>query len=408
MNSKKMIVALLVALVMIPAAVSAGTISAKKNEQVVEGHTVFAVFERTPQAWAVAGLVRDYGIRVLWFNDQYLVGEEARYPCGGWVFAVPQGAPTPFGVRTSNFGLTTQPATFSAAGRYRVTDPNDFEWHIDSYSYTTSAGSARTWVVPVLNSNIVDNGVDSCQPIVDAPPAGYLDPGLNGYCYSGGQYFDDGAQRCGPVTASCPGIADGYPDPATAPGTSPPVNTVPNGLDPVCDWPRLYNFVIVGYFNHLVRSGTKDHGCDDTAGDGSTCVEGNPDYGADAGDKNGCEEGPYQPDAIQYDCVDEDGAGTGDPHSAADPADDNEGNSHPYNPCACESPRHEHGTARIDLYFSSTFRPPALTGGFSIDDTVGSTAPFHNHQGASAVPNCPPGWINPGGGGYPGAPTPYC
>ncbi len=435
MNTRKLLIALVVALIMVPTFGAATkwskSNSVAQNEQVVEGHTVYTVFEKTNQAWAVAGLVREFEQRVLWFNDQYLVGDVARYPCGGYVFAVPQGAPSPYANNPNH----------QYQHSYRVTDPNDYVWEIDYYTY--GAAPRRAWVVPILNLNVNDNGVDSCQPVVDVPPAGYLDPGLNEKCYSGGQYFDDAQQRCGPVTPDCPGIESGYPDPATAPGTTPPVLTTPNGLTPVCDWPRLYNFLIVGLWNLLgTYDGTKQYGCSDADGDGITNCEDeelapgvdNPDFGDDNEDKNGCEEGPYR-DAheVQYDCIDEDGNPSGDPHSAADPADDNEGNSHAYNPTMCDnngdgvidgsdtdgdgfpddSPcwgaLHEHQTARVDLYFHSTYRPTTpVSRNFVIDDNIGSTAPFHNHAADSGTPTCPPGWINPGAGGYPGAPTPYC
>ncbi len=82
-------------------------------EEVVEGHTVFAVVEkvrfenRTVEAAAVAVLVRERSVSrsnfkgVLWFNDQYLVSPtyvnrtSFRYPCGGSILAVNAGDPDP-------------------------------------------------------------------------------------------------------------------------------------------------------------------------------------------------------------------------------------------------------------------------------------------------------------------------
>ncbi len=451
MDIRRILIALAVALVITPTFAAATQWTADnspgQNEQVVEGHTVYAVFEKSERAWAVAGLVREFEQRVLWFNDQYLVGDVARYPCGGYAYAVPRGDRSPYGSGVS----------YSYGHSYRVTDPNDQVWEIDYYTYTyppqglsaqvnaiiTPPPVFGLWVVPILNLGVSDNGKDSCQPIVDVPPAGYLDPGLNGKCYSGGQYFDDGTQRCGPVTPACPGILDPYPDPATPPGTTPPVYTTPNGLTPVCDWPRMYNFLLVGLWDLLgTEDGIKQYGCSDVDGDGVKNCEDeelapgvdNPDFGDDNEDKNGCEEGPYR-DAheVQYDCIDEDGNPSGDGHSTADPADDNEGNSHAYNPTLCDNngdgvidgadtdgdgfaddtpcwgALHEHETARVDLYYNGNRRPPLpLARVFLIDDTIGSTAPFHNHDADSGTPTCPPGWINPGGGGYPAAPTPYC
>ncbi len=454
MNLKKLLIGLLIAAIVTPAMASATTFSTgPKNEQVVEGHTVFALIEKVKEGWAVAGLVREVTPKVLWFNDQYLVGGEDRYPCGGYVLAVPEGDASPFNEGIDIFALNAAGPSFDYLESYIITDPNDFVWEIDLYRYQYDIETSPTlnlfgsvdslvWVVPILNTNIVDDGSSSCQPIVDAPVAGYLDPGLNAKCYSGGQYFDDGNQRCGPNTASCTGISQAYPDTqdfdgdgVSSPPGGPPVNTVPNGLTPTCDWPRLYNFLLFGYWSDLNGSGgskdvrdgdNKQYGCSDANKDGIVdCTPGSPDFGADNEDKNGCEEGPYAPDTIQYDCMDEDGNGSGDPHTAADPADDNEGNSHAYNPTLCDTDGdgtvgsagdtpcwgelHTHETARLDLYFSSTFRPqePAVKN-YKIMDNVGSAAPFHDHNGAAGTPTCPPGWISPGGGGYPGAPTPYC
>ncbi len=82
-------------------------------EEVVEGHTVFAVIEKarfsnaTIEAAAVAVLVREIRVAteavqsVLWFNDQFLVSPSRngkiyeRYPCGGAVIAVNAGDPDP-------------------------------------------------------------------------------------------------------------------------------------------------------------------------------------------------------------------------------------------------------------------------------------------------------------------------
>ncbi len=89
------------------------------TEQLVEGHTVFAVLEVVEKqtdktvefAAAVAVLVREnVQVKVanrfpgvLWFNDQYLVNpynntrdsQDARYPCGGAVLAVNENDPDP-------------------------------------------------------------------------------------------------------------------------------------------------------------------------------------------------------------------------------------------------------------------------------------------------------------------------
>ncbi len=438
MNAKKILAAALVAVISMPAFVAAEQFDlGPKNEQVVEGHTVFALLEKQRQGTAVAVLVRENQPKVLWFNDQYLVGEEPRYPCGGHVMAVNEGDPDPRDFSDNGAAPNSYPSVQGTSvvmnveyiESYRVVDPNDFAWDIDYYlvNYLVEIPGSNgdplqldrsfpIWAVSILNAGINDDGTSSCQPIVDDPAAGYLDPGLNGMCYSGGQYYDDGAQRCGPVTASCTGIADGYPDPATPPGTSPPVLTTPNGLTPVCDWPRLYNAVLFMFWEDLyVNDGFKEYGCSDADGDGVTdCSVGSADFGADNEDKNGCEEGPTDADEIQYDCVD-------DPLTADD---DNEGNSHAYNPTLCDTngdgvigagdtpcwgELHTHETARIDIYFDSEKRPPVSpVRNYVLFDTVGSAAPFHDHQGAGGTPTCPPGWINPGGGGYPGAPTPYC
>ncbi len=431
MNAKKILAAALVAIVALPAFVAAEQFEVgPKNEQVVEGHTVFALLENVRQGTAVAVLVRENQPKVLWFNDQYLVGEEPRYPCGGFVMAVNEGGPDPRSWTGNTYpqtqGLLNVIENVEYIESYRITDPNDFEWTIDKYelSYivqfdpTTFATSGGTdglilgqdrypiWVGSILNSDLTDDGTSSCDPIVDAPTGptagppgsgdGYLDPGLNAHCYSGGQYYDDGAERCGPVTASCPGIANPYP------GSGPA-----NGLTPVCDWPRLYNGLLFMLWEDLtVLDGSKQYGCADTAGDGSTCVEGNPDFGVNNAEKNGCEEGPTDAHEIQYDCVEE---GAPDANE-----DDNEGNSHAYNPTLCDTDGdgvlgsagdtpcwgelHTHETKRIDIYFDSTKRPPQPpVRTYVIDDTVGSEAPFHGHTASCGTPAGPPGWISPGG-----------
>ncbi len=114
MNTKKILAVAAVALVAVPAYAAATQIVLPGvTEEVVEGHTVFAVIEKarftnvTIEAAAVAVLVREREVArenfkgVLWFNDQFLVSpyvsniNSARYPCGGAVIAVNTGDPDP-------------------------------------------------------------------------------------------------------------------------------------------------------------------------------------------------------------------------------------------------------------------------------------------------------------------------
>ncbi len=103
-----------IALVAVPTyAVASQIVLPGVTEEIVEGHTVFAVIEKarftnvTIEAAAVAVLVREREERVstfkgvLWFNDQFLVSPEVshrtsfRHPCGGAVIAVNTGDPDP-------------------------------------------------------------------------------------------------------------------------------------------------------------------------------------------------------------------------------------------------------------------------------------------------------------------------
>ncbi|MHB8604813.1 MAG: hypothetical protein ACYDCK_06110 [Thermoplasmatota archaeon] len=108
-------------------------------EQVVEGHTVFAVIQKqverntTQEAAAVAVLVREtisHNNRfngTLWFNDQFLVppsnthSQDTRYPCGGAVLAVNSGDPDPRNMLVSLGGTDvisgmSQPGDIPATG----------------------------------------------------------------------------------------------------------------------------------------------------------------------------------------------------------------------------------------------------------------------------------------------------
>ncbi|HLE96515.1 MAG TPA: hypothetical protein VI997_04020, partial [Candidatus Thermoplasmatota archaeon] len=169
---------------------------------------------------------------VLWFNDQFLVGDDLdiveadvdanvdvcrkhrdvtlaaanawRYPCGGWVVATQAGNPDPRTVPT---------ALWVYQESYLVTDPNDRAWHVDKYqalnplfqvgppstfvqeSFPLPDGSTANvtvyaappvgysfvppfyslWVVPILDNAVVDPGAASganCTPIVDVATAG--------------------------------------------------------------------------------------------------------------------------------------------------------------------------------------------------------------------------------------------
>lgn len=114
MNTKKILAVAAIALLSVPAyAAATQIVVGPLTEQVVEGHTVFAVIEKarfrnqTIEAAAVAVLVRERvqereNVKgVLWFNDQYLVSPSnidsafTRYPCGGAVIAVNAGDPDP-------------------------------------------------------------------------------------------------------------------------------------------------------------------------------------------------------------------------------------------------------------------------------------------------------------------------
>ncbi|HWG90307.1 MAG TPA: hypothetical protein VNZ52_05590 [Candidatus Thermoplasmatota archaeon] len=339
-----------------PATAYAAVFEASREEvQVIEGHTVYVSLtvntsrnlnpppplnkNRSEQGTAVAVLTREIhcgyvgGGRgedtspafdgVLWFNDQFLVGEEAdtyndwrstwprscqyRYPCGGRVYATPAGAGDPFdasGNWVGFFGATYQHS-------YKLTDPNDHVWMVDFWQ-TGGPRSSRVWISAPLGGlppYVDDDGRSNCMPYIDNPPAGYDAVGSNGRGYSNVEY---------------------------------------NGL-------------LFMLWKHLSGSGTVQfgengtHNGRDTDGDNSTTPQ-------STGSHPNVYNRSYTP-----------GNGTG--------------NSHPFNPYEADAhDKHTHSTARVDIYFHPKAPPGVASRKLYIDDSVGSNACFHEYGEFSGNP----------------------
>ncbi|HVL47501.1 MAG TPA: hypothetical protein VM889_02995 [Candidatus Thermoplasmatota archaeon] len=436
----KIVAVTFVAIMAVPAFAAAATYSdlGPKTEQVVEGHNVFAVIQAVVNRniTGVTVLVREQVISggKLWFNDQYLIRPDqavsglnyqlsdcgfrtdgsyacSRYPCGGAVIATESGNPNPITSVTTkkNFGRTLEETTtgipmiedeynINYVESYFITDPNDHSFYVDKYIVRLDLGDVSSsedwddvfdtnndgedtttavtdaeespyhtdltvagetihtglvmdypiWVVNILGaaSFTADDGVTSCQAFIDNPPQGYFQPTnplVNGgasYCYDGNTVGPDGC------------IYDGYARNTTYNVPSPEDGLVYHNY-------RRYNAEIVLYMKDLkvVQAAGKEHGV----------------AGADASDTNGCESGAY----TRY----EDGSSSykGTEWTCPNGDDDAEGNSHPFNPLdqGAGTPTHAHDTARLDLYYSGTYRPQEPSQrNFVIFDLEGSSAPF--------------------------------
>ena len=311
---------------------------------------------------------------VLWFNDQFLVGDDLdvlevdvdanvdvcqkeanivfndqdlvwRYPCGGWVFATQAGNPDP----------RSYIALFNYQESYRIEDPNGYVWIIDKFGLGPTIGT----VVP-YQDEMQDLGIDE-----DAPGYDY-DDGADGDLravvgsYDGGQlgYY---LAYYNLWTVPVMGLDTQDQGPTSGANCAPYADTASHDETPYGDGgddtTRLYNAVLFFFFEDLVSdvAGVKVHG------------EGQ----ADDGDTSGCQPtaGGY---ATEWEC----GAGR---------TDDMEGNSHPFNPNSADSgPAHIHPTARVDLYFSNVAAnsPADADRVYAVYDTVGTAAPFHTHDPA--------------------------
>lgn len=307
---------------------------------------------------------------------------------------------------------------------YLITDPNDHIWIIDKYKMYTRIGTSTisapggtqqvytspVWVVNMLGSPafIPDDGLVSCGPYndlvsqvygyyapaqasgadvsdadeaagaawdgvtqsdtppvfpwprQDTPPAGYAEPGRNGYCYNGNyDGDDDGAADC------------------TATSTSP--------VQPI----RLYNALLYFKLADLTDAGTpRDH---------ST-------FGTDT---NGCQVG------TEWECPgdNDDAEGNSHPfHPTPGAAAGTPGGRNPANTAHTDTPANNcpvpfsygteetnhggsaavdaglpaycdnlHATRNVDIYFSPAGRPfVPLIRNFVITDTQGKEAAFHD------------------------------
>lgn len=197
MNTKKVLAVAAIALLSVPAyAAATYIVVGGLQEQVVEGHTVFAVIEKarfrnvTIEAAAVAVLVREKVVErenfkgVLWFNDQFLVSPYnidsgyVRYPCGGAVMAVNAGDPDP---RTMLIAYDNTDQLENAYGNFVYDEGTigaDADPHGDDDQDTLSQGGDyhidedTTWIgppVPATTVTVVD-GDDS--PVGGNSPTG--------------------------------------------------------------------------------------------------------------------------------------------------------------------------------------------------------------------------------------------
>jgi len=445
MNTKKLIAAIVLGLFTVPAFASAYTYSPshypRATETLVEGHTVFAVVqatictdpdtdERIPcpggsttdfdisydvranvtlqrLGTAVAVLVRDRvkevtpapippncatnrdivvtilyeNPGVLWFNDQFLVGDDLdivetdvdanvdvctkqssiafnpayswRYPCGGWVWSTQAGNPDP---RT--FG------SWSYQESYRITDPNDKSWIIDKYS-PLALGTGVVSVDQQLDLGLDDDDGSPYPYAYDSDDLydGDLRAVVGGTnSMAAIQYYLGGFNLWtvplqGTGTCMTTGAPDGF-GPTSGQSSTPYTDTAshnpaynffyvdsdgagPNHLEDV-----KYNAVLFYFFEDLVPKNVKIHG----------------NGGQNDGDLSFCQAGTQE-----WDC------GTGR-------NDDSEGNSHPYNDASADSgPIHVHPTASVDLYYHNVAPPGTGPKNYAVYDLVGSAAPKHAH-----------------------------
>jgi len=323
---------------------------------------------------AVSVLLENPG--VLWFNDQFLVGDDLdivetdvdanvdvcsrsslfgfapsenwRFPCGGWIVATQGGNPDP---------RTFLGAPWQYVETYHIVDPNDHVWDIHKWQFFSPIAIG---VIPSFSD----------AESVPMPDGGTLDTQVSvqssyGYhlsLYNMWSVPVQGTGACMQVGAKDVGPTSGQsstPFTDTA-SRAPPYDTFytdPDGSGPKHLEQVKYNAVLFFFFEDLVPNGVKDHG----------------NGGGDDGDLSFCAAG-----SNEWDC----GVGR---------TDADEGNSHPYNdaePSApgepASGPRHLHPTADVDLYFSNDPPPKPAIVHYAVYDTVGSSAPRHTHADGEA------------------------
>ncbi|HWG90304.1 MAG TPA: hypothetical protein VNZ52_05575 [Candidatus Thermoplasmatota archaeon] len=387
MNVQKMMVVGIVALLGIPAAAYANVYEASAlNAEVIEGHTVYVSLtvnttgnnnnnnnqcppacNRSEQGTAVAILTREINCSgggsggpyddepafdgVLWFNDQFLVGEEEdtyvppgyvpppaptcqyRYPCGGSVYAVNSGVPDPI----TNAGAWRVPTT-KYVHSYRIKDPNDKVWVIDAYSISgvIALGAVDfVWITSPQGGStghggnpanyVNDTATGNCPAIIDNPPAGYDPIGSNGQVYSNVEY-----------------------------------NAVLFML-----WKNIFTGNPACLNNAVNNPNSAGFPCR-TVGFG----EGGANNGMDT-------DGQAQPDGSNTTANKTYSVGNGT------------GNSHPFNPYEADAGAlHTHATGRVDIYFQTVAPPVVANRVFYIYDDEGSTQCFHEHPSIVSQPAC--------------------
>ena len=366
---------------------------------------------------------------VLWFNDQFLVGDDLdvleadvdanvdictkkasialspantwRYPCGGWVWATQAGNPDP--------RLT--PFLWNYEESYYITDPNDHTWIVDKYA---PLPVGFTWgPLPADPLNLQDDDAPYSIDHMREPH----DPTNN---------RDEGVLP----TSATPGSRVPW-DPLTGPDDD-PYRGYYDGDDP---YDGDFRFVFgsyttgaaiqyyLGFYNLWVvpvlygTTGTTDPG----ATSGSSCAAyddtapRDPQYHAAASP-------PFAAPQVKYNAVlfffyedlvpkglkqhgkqdllyNATGGQAGNAPAADDADvsycevgtewdcaphdDDQEGNSHPYNDESPNSgPGHMHPTAQVDLYYHNAPPPPVPKRIYAIHDPVGSAQPNHVHDPA--------------------------
>jgi len=390
-----------------------------QQEQLVEGHTTFAVIRAVPAnnttqtdfAAAVAVLVREIPHNdvyarfpgVLWFNDQYLITPSGgntgasqpaeRYPCGAIIVAN-QGDAVP----TDGNGVHIIPSTATYVESYYITDPRDNHWITDKWT----DGGVTLWSVATGNGQ-------SESPFASAPDDGVRTCGKAGGSFQNGCYppfVDDTPEGSDPIFHEDPVYHDNNSktladplghegrnqmlcfsqNPSTKSGDQSPTpyGYICGSGTQRCNG-EAYNAVVFFFLEDLTNAGApKNH------------TKGSTDYNSDV-------------------------SGCSDPSWPCPAGDDNrEGNSHPYNPIPKNSAtgawpnyiaegRNNHGgsadctgdsvndanchaTRNVDIYFG--YRQHALpTRTWRVFDAEGSTAPYYCEPG---ITYCNEGDVFPG------------
>lgn len=392
-----------------------------------------------------ARISRDAG--VLWFNDQYLTppavesveslgslvtmetrfaasvaalvraddGTGIREPCGGAVLAVNAGDPDPRGfamvavdadrpdVRSDGVVTGTSSALIGDPGilpvdyweSYRIVDPNDRVWVIDKYlavaRISLMDGATVPYEYPVWVVNLF--GGEAFVPDTDEIGVGPGDD-CSGHVETADGLLADELRMCGVEMASIltPSLVDDPCMESLEPSRnahcySGPLAEDRNGdgflsaADCETGARRRYHAMLYFRWEDLrVPAAPMDHSGPvwDTA-------------------TNGCESGTEWP------CPGE------APWEPWGWNDDAEGNSHSFHPavpphwesepCPVPAPNptnhggstwgangvcdYLHATARVDVYYTGTARPPApAVRAYTIDDLEGSAAPFHDFHAA--------------------------